>query len=256
MSLPTSPLRTAVPAIALAALLGAGLSIHVTRATATRTAADSCALPADVVVSPADRSLVTRRALACRDLEHGRITLDEYRAAIRRLDERPAPVVTMPPIEPEIAWAASVRDRSTEYSTSSWSAGRVLGPPDVHPASGDNVNAWASLGADDRVEYLEVALDHPRRLSGVQVFETYNPGAITSIELIGENGQRWPVYQGAAAALGQPAHVRSATFLCTELPVAAIRVTVDSTAVPGWNEIDAIGGVTCDAPAAMALSDL
>jgi len=28
--------------------------------------------------------------------------------------------------------------------------------------------------------------------------------------------------------------------------VVAIRVTLDTAAVPGWNELDAIGGLTCD----------
>jgi hypothetical protein len=135
---------------------------------------------------------------------------------------------------------------SSQYGTDSWAAMQVLGPPNVFPRSGDDVNAWASAGADTGVEFLEVELVEPHRLSGVDVFETYNPGAVTRIELIDAEGVRHEVYQASAAVLGQPAHARKVDFDCTAFEVTAIRVTIDSGAVPGWNEIDAIGGRLCE----------
>jgi hypothetical protein len=215
-------------------------------------AVDPCALPAGFdldAVGPQDRSLALRRALLCRDLEHGRISIEAYRAHTRELDEasgRPAaPQLVAAEVPPTIAWAARVVAWSSQYSETSWSAARVIGPPDVYPRGGDDVNAWASLGADDRVEFLEVAFDRPHRLSGVDVYETFNPGAVTRIELIGVDGSRQVVHAQGAQPIGRPSHLGQVRFPCTETAIAAVRVTIDSPSVAGWNEIDAIGGVTC-----------
>jgi hypothetical protein len=43
-------------------------------------------------------------------------------------------------------------------------------------------------------------------------------------------------------------HVRRRVeFACTDKAVVGVRVTIDSHEVPGWNEIDAIGGRPCGA---------
>jgi hypothetical protein len=141
-----------------------------------------------------------------------------------------------------------VRSVSSQYSDASWSAAHVLGPPDVFPANGDQPNAWASREADAGVEYIEVGFAEARRVSGVDLYETYNPGAVTRVEVITADGQSRPVYEGSAAPLAQPAIRRHLAFACTDSPIVAVRVTLDSKAVPGWNEIDAIGAEPCDDP--------
>lgn len=208
---------------------------------------DPCALPAGLelgALSAADRSWLARRTVACSDRAHGRTTADEYRAAIAALDAAPAPDAAPP--APPIVWAASVRGFSSQWSESSWSAAQVLGPPQIFPASGDDARAWASKGADDRVEWIEVGLDAPRRLSAVQLFESYNPGAVTRIELVSTSGARHVAYAGDPMRMGEVAGQRTFDFACTDEPIAAIRVTLDSPSVSGWNELDAIGGVPCE----------
>ncbi len=167
--------------------------------------------------------------------------VDQVERAVTRLSEPP-------PTPPAMIWAASVRDLSTQYASDNWSAAQALGAPDVFPAHGDQVKAWASLTADDRLEFLEVALARPSVLSAVEVYETYNPGAVSEIELIGVSGKRVVVHRQPAAASGQGAQRKRVDFACTAEPIAAIRVTVDSQRVAGWNEIDAIGGQPCAAP--------
>lgn len=202
---------------------------------------DPCGLPAGITMdglAPADRAYVVERAMACRDLVHGRIDRDAYGAAM----ERPAAALV-----PAMLWGASVRGFSTQYTDGSWSASRALGPPDVFPAGGDQVNAWASAGADDRVEYLELGLERPASLSAVEIFETFNPGAVTQVELIAESGRRIVVGQRAPAATGSPAHKHRIDFTCTAERIVAVRLTIDSPSVPGWNEIDAVGAQPCTA---------
>ena len=149
-----------------------------------------------------------------------------------------------------VQWATSVVAASSQYSASAWSATRVLGPPDVYPASGDNANAWASLSADGGAEFIEVRFAEPRQLQGVTIAETYNPGAIARIEGFGINGQRvvlfdagpWGQFAAQPGAIMQ--HFSGA---CSPIALATVRVTLNSAQVSGWNELDAIGAVACQA---------
>jgi hypothetical protein len=214
-------------------------------------AADSCGLPAGITVDsldPADRSFALRRGFLCADRQAGRLSADEYLTRLALLElARPAPDILPPAVEPadEIAWASSVRAYSSQYTDSEWSASRVLGAPDVPAAGGDDPNAWASEGADDRVEFLEVGFDQPRRVRGVDIVENHNPGAVTRVELIATDGTRTVAYSSRPTPGSATPFRRRIDIACTAQPIAAVRVTIDSTAVPDWNEIDAIGLRPC-----------
>jgi hypothetical protein len=143
--------------------------------------------------------------------------------------------------DPEVEWATSVRDVSSEYSDNGWSARQALGPPDVFPAEGDVPQAWASLTPDAAVEFIEVGYERPMRASGVDIYETFNPGAVTLVQLF--SAQQEVVSVATSPTSDQPLRARLA---CTEEPIVAVKLTLDSAAVPGWNEIDAIGLVPCD----------
>lgn len=245
---PSAPGRTlAIGGLAasLLAVMVAGAAFA-TRPHVVAAPADSCAVPFDIAtLSPHEKSLAARRMFACSDLEAGRITLPEYRTQIAALDAQwqKAPPATQP--GPEIQWASAVRGFSTQYTTATWSAARVLGAPDVSAAGTDNANAWASLGADDRAEWLEVGFQKPMRVSAVDVIESYNPGAVASIELITASGRRISAYQGQPAAVGTPSRNLHVETGCTNEPIVAVSVQIASQAVPGWNEIDAIGIEPC-----------
>jgi hypothetical protein len=207
--------------------------------------------PCSIAMDPSslethERGLVARRMLACSDLTHGRITPSEYRQHVAAIDSEwtPAPA---PPAARHTGtqWASAVRGMSTQYTTGSWAATKALGAPDVYPASGDNANAWASLGADDRDEYLELWFAQPMRASAVEVYETFNPGAVRSITLITTSGKRIDAYQATPAATGTEANLLRASVGCTTEPIASVRVDLGSTQVGGWNEIDAVGLVPC-----------
>jgi hypothetical protein len=230
-------------ALVFGAGMVAGRSLAPDRPVPVAAAVDRCALPAGIDIAaldPIDRSFAMRRALLCADLEAGRIAPEEYRAGLAALDEVPPPAAE--PV-PDRLWAATVRAMSSQYGTSEWSAARALGAPDVETPGEDDDRAWASEGEDDRVEFLEVGFDRPERVSGVEILETYNPGAVTEVELIAADGTRTTVYEGAPAS--SSSFRRLIEVPCTGKPIAAVRVTIDSRAVPGWNEIDAIGVRPC-----------
>jgi len=120
----------------------------------------------------------------------------------------------------------------------------VLGPPDVYPRSGDDSGAWAPLAEDGGVEVIEVGFSASARARGVRIAETYNAGAVTQVELVTETGFRRVVFEGSAEPIGG-AHMRDLSFACTDEAIVGARITLNTAAVPGWNEIDAIALLPC-----------
>ena len=220
---------------------------------------DPCSVPDGMTLQTLDardRVHLMRRVLACRDRVHGWMTAEQYMKTVGAIDESwtsgPAkPVTVVEPVVTQPIWATSVRGFSTQYSADAWSAKKVLGAPDVFPGTGDNENAWASEGADDRAEWLEVGFAQPRSISAVQIYETFNPGAVGRIELVTTTGRRIEVRVARSSSTsndseaGDESLLSVAPMACTSEPIAAVRVHVDSKAVEGWNEIDAIGVVPC-----------
>lgn len=192
-----------------------------------------------------------RRALVCNDHRQGRLTDDEFASRVKSLDaELKGKRIAKRKPPPEVAdslilWSKSVVDVSTQYSEDAWSANQVLGPPDVFPSYGDHNKAWASHGADDRDEWIEVAFEADERVSGVEIYETFNPGAIDKLELITVKGRRieLPITNDPAAPNTSVKRVFDTR--CTQERVRSVRVHLDSQRVSGWNEIDAIGVVPC-----------
>jgi hypothetical protein len=138
-----------------------------------------------------------------------------------------------------------VRAVSSEYRASDWSARQALGAPDVYPKSGDAPKAWASKEPDAASEHLEVGFA-PTRTKQIRIYETFNPGAIASVDAILASGKHERVLEVAApAAVRDAARIVTIDLPCTAEPVVAVRVTLASAKVPGWNEIDAIGLVPC-----------
>jgi hypothetical protein len=223
---------------------------------------NDCALPGGLAgLAPTAQTETARHELACQDLEHGRITRDEYRHVIGVVRERDnatsTPVAVTTPATEAMEWASRVIAVSSEYSSTDWSAQQVLGPPDVYPGYGDNPKAWASKEADAPTEFIEVGFARPTSLRELRIYETLNAGAISAIDVVTVSGKHavtttcgagspnracsWPT--AAPAGIAQ---FMSFPVSCDD-PVVSVRVTLASAKVAGWNEIDAIGGVACDA---------
>jgi hypothetical protein len=173
--------------------------------------------------------------MACADYECGRIDHDAFLAVTDGL-RKPAPVPRT------IMWADQVVSVSSQYGTDSWSAAQVLGAPNVYPTISDHTSAWASEEADAGIETIEVSFEVAERIDLVQIFETYNPGAITRVDVLDQGGAIIDTRQLSSAIT---AGKKTIELGCTVTPVARVRVTLDTRAVAGWNEIDAIGVRPC-----------
>jgi|GEM_PF-796670 len=144
-------------------------------------------------------------------------------------------------------WASSVLGFSSQFGTDFWSAARALGQPDTYPNYGDLPTAWASASEDDQREFLELGFGAPAPISSVSIYETYAPGAVDKVSVRNPNTSLWEeVWSSPAAPAPEVARIFTVSFPMTSFPVDAIRLDLNSPAVPDWNEIDAvsIGGVT------------
>lgn len=145
---------------------------------------------------------------------------------------------------PGVMWADSVLGYSSQYTDRSWSAAQALGMPNVYPGSGDIPQAWASKEADGGPEWIELGYAQPQAVSAVEIYETFNPGAIESVELVTTSGRRIHLLpRGVPSTTG--AFKRVFDVACTNEPIAAVRINVAAHLVDGWNEIDAVGLVPC-----------
>src|SRR5262245_40647200 len=134
-------------------------------------------------------------------------------------------------------WASGAT-ASTEYGTPNWAASQATGEPDTMHA-GDCSTAWASKAPDADAEWLDLTFDQPVAPRLIRVHETYNPGAITKVEAKDGSGTWRTLWEGAAAACEAPRWFEVSVPIDT-WTTKEVRITLDSDAIPGWNEIDAV----------------
>ena len=141
---------------------------------------------------------------------------------------------------------------SSEYGTSdficseSYSACRITGNPDVYPGYGDDADAWSPATADDNREFIVVGFATPAFVDTVYIYETYNPGAVDTVYVRNAATGAWEmVWSGTAFDFGNAGRIFKAGFPMTTYLVDAVRLALNSPAVEGYNEIDAvsIGGI-------------
>jgi hypothetical protein len=128
--------------------------------------------------------------------------------------------------------------RDQQSGVPNWHALKATGPPDAEPASNDHPNAWATREQDKGREWLELTYDPPRRASGVRIHEVNVAGGVVEIETVDEGGTRRSVWSGNDPTV-TPA-VFEVSFAATSYRVRAIRVILDTSKRPGWEEIDAV----------------
>jgi hypothetical protein len=121
-----------------------------------------------------------------------------------------------------------------------WGVAQVTGPPNT-AGFGDISTAWASATQDDQKEWLQLEYEKSVVPTAILVHETHNPGAVykvTDVPLWAPEQVLWqgtdPTRVGAGGGI-------SRLPVSTAIRTGRIKVYIDSPAVSGWNEIDAVG---------------
>lgn len=148
-----------------------------------------------------------------------------------------------------IQYASSVIGFSSEYNPSpqNYSAEKLRGIPDAGTptsACGSNSNSWAPATENGQREFFELGFSMPSFVNRIMIHRTFTPGGIDTVYLKEFGTNTWhKVWEHTAAP--EPYCVSSKyleiNFTKTSYIVSAVRVAINSPAVSGWHEIDAVG---------------
>lgn len=148
-----------------------------------------------------------------------------------------------PAFSQEVQWANKLLRHSSQYGNKSYSAEQVLGPPNALPQYGSSQVAWAPAKEDNNmIDYVWVEFENAIHVQQIVVAENLNPGAISKIFLFNERNRRKLVYeQEELGGFYGPGRMFSHTMERTDYKVKSLRLELNTAAVPGMNQIDAIG---------------
>ncbi len=122
----------------------------------------------------------------------------------------------------------------------SWGPEQIIGEPDT-PNAGDHSTAWASRNPDGQDVWLLVEYTEPVMPKSVEIYETYNPGAVVRVTAFKLDGTEVEVWKGKdPTEVGSQIGV-SVIPVKTDFKTNRVKIYIESTKVPGYNEIDAVG---------------
>ncbi|HRJ28343.1 MAG TPA: hypothetical protein PLV21_10995 [Cyclobacteriaceae bacterium] len=140
-------------------------------------------------------------------------------------------------------YASSVINFSSHYtSLPGYTAYETLGEEDVYPDYGDLQKSWSPLTADDHREFIVLGFEPHQTIHTIEIFETYNPGAVDTVYIRNADTGKWQRIYSKPARTDLPKASRIFTIYMRETNylVDAVRLALNSPAVEGWNEIDAV----------------
>lgn len=129
---------------------------------------------------------------------------------------------------------------ATQGAKRPWGPEQAAGPPDTDGA-GDFQTAWASLTADSQKEWLECEYAEAVMPTALVVHANDAPGSVERVSVFDEAGKEIEVWTGTDPTPRTAARGTSIIPIKTDFKVKKVKLYLDSPAVPGWNEIDAIG---------------
>lgn len=136
-------------------------------------------------------------------------------------------------------WAASATATS-QFGSTSWSAAQATGEPNVTRCA-DSSSAWASSSSTGQ-DSITLSYTTAVVPSEIHIYQTYNPGAITSVLVANAT-------TGFVAEIPNSADPKGNTpcpgvFVLKVSDVAeaidTVIITLDQTLTGNWNEIDAV----------------
>lgn len=143
-----------------------------------------------------------------------------------------------------IAWSSEYYDYSSTYG-SGFNPNQATSAPNT--PYGDNEGSWATESEDDPNEFITLYYDKGVIGNKVLVYQNFNPGAITKVEVstTKPNEEEEPTW--ITIANPTPAAINTNKVEIAEFPynlnepVYLVKVSLASDSVPGYNEIDAVG---------------
>ncbi|MFK8101330.1 MAG: OmpA family protein [Saprospiraceae bacterium] len=141
-----------------------------------------------------------------------------------------------------LQWANKVVDFSSQYGKAQYSAEQVLGVPNAFYSENLHYMAWVPKKENSKKgEFIQVGFAEPMQVYQVAVAESLNPGAISKIFFIDEKGKEYKIYENKRprGKLGKKLFRKTLKYK-TDYLVAEVRVELNTQAIKGSNQIDAI----------------
>jgi hypothetical protein len=123
--------------------------------------------------------------------------------------------------------------------TRSWAAEQAMGRPDS-PKLADATTAWATAQADMGKQWLMLQYAAPVRATHVHVYENCAPGSLYRVTVFDARGREHVAWEGK-----DPGERNGSMAVVSKVPLRApfafdrVRLYLDTSAVSGWNEVDA-----------------
>jgi outer membrane protein OmpA-like peptidoglycan-associated protein len=144
-----------------------------------------------------------------------------------------------------VQWASKILGYSSEYRPgpygNAFRARQILGEPNKLPEFGNSPCAWSPAEADGKKEeWIKVGYEKPMVLKQVVIAENFNPGSVTRVYAYTDAGKEHLLFDVSAApyaAKGRMLHI----FPTADITANAIKIVLQPSKVPGFNQIDAIG---------------
>lgn len=146
----------------------------------------------------------------------------------------------------DVQWASKLKKISDEYDDHDYSGVQLLGSPNALPTGGDSEVAWATGSDNDGYEkpdevYIKVLFDEPMKIRQVAIGESFNPGAISKVNILGGKKDELTVLERDVTNVTLEPRMLNIFFEETPFEVDALELWVQPGKVDGWNEIDCIG---------------
>ena len=143
----------------------------------------------------------------------------------------------------ETQWAYNVIGFSSEFNYKICSAKEILGKPSIIQNYIETPCAWAPQNErSNDEEWIHVGFEYPQYCKQVVINENFNPGAISKVYLVYDNNTEEIVFENKkfpyVDATGRLFYI---FFDKKELKVKSLKLYLQTSRVPGFNYIDAIG---------------
>ena len=131
-----------------------------------------------------------------------------------------------------------IRERAAAKGRA-WGPEQAVGPADT-PMAGDLTTAWASLSPDGQREWLLLQYARPTRPAAIEIYETFNPGAVDRVSVFTPDGQEKVVWKRKAPRTYGEELGKSVIPVQIDFSITQVKLYLNCPRVSGWNEIDAV----------------
>lgn len=133
---------------------------------------------------------------------------------------------------------AGAARRNSGPEGASYSAGKATGPPDSSAGGGDSSNAWCPQEQNAPAEWLQLKYGRSVEISEINIHETYATGALAKVSAVLPDGSERVLWEGTEPVEVPP--VERVVKVPRGIRSNQIRLTLDTTRIATWQEIDAV----------------